>query len=239
MRLYLRPTTSWSRVMSRSFVRRQVILSWGVYCKAHGLRLNYPLEKASKSKSQRCVALCTPRDPLAYGQAVNKRVPIIASDAGGIPLQVKHGKNGWIVPAGESSPVAQLLLDIDKGKEQVHRDLSNGRDFKGKTDPNSVAEAFVGSYDASVPPIKDDKHATSEDFWTVGNTARWLLLISRMLGLEPDAIGANEYGTVDNAEELLKEMGVGESIPGKGSEATNVWKMLIGKDLIDGEGDLI
>jgi hypothetical protein len=165
-------------------------------------------------------------------------VPIIASDAGGIPLQVKHGKNGWIVPAGDSSAVATLLLDIHEGKTQVHRDLSHNRELNGKSDPNSVAEKFVGSDSAPVPPVKADADATSEDFWTVGNAARWMLLASRLLGLPQKG----EKGDAEVTEQdvgLLNEMRVGEKLEGKGVDAENVWKMVMGKDLVEGEGELI
>lgn len=30
-------------------------------------------------------------------EAIHKRIPIVASRAGGIPLQVRNGVNGWLV----------------------------------------------------------------------------------------------------------------------------------------------
>lgn len=153
-------------------------------------------------------------------------------------MQVKHGKNGWIVPAGDSSATAQLLLDIHEGKAQVHRDLSSKRELDGKSDPNSVAEKFVGSYTAPVPPVKADKDATSEDFWTVGNAARWMLLVSRLLGLPLKGETGDGEVTEQDAG-LLSEMKIGEKLAGKGVDGENVWKMVIGKDLVEGEGALI
>lgn len=97
----------------------------------------------------------------------------------------------------------------------------------------------MGSYDNPVPRVRDDEHATSEDFWTVGNTTRWLLLASRILGLSPERLVEDEYGATEGSERLLQDMGVGKEIPGKGSEPTNVWKMVMGNDLIEGEGALI
>lgn len=76
-------------------------------------------------------------------EAINKRVPIIASDAGGIPLQVKEGKNGWIVPAGDSAAVSDMLYKIHKGELSVHRDISVEQELDGKSDPNSVAQEWV------------------------------------------------------------------------------------------------
>lgn len=161
-------------------------------------------------------------------------MPIIASDAGGIPLQVKHGKNGWIVPTGDSSAVARLLLDIYMGKAKVHRDLSRDRQLSGKSDPNSVAERFVGSYESTVPKVHADENATSEDFWTVGNATRWMLLFSRLLRL-PAAI---EDDLTEDHARVLREMRAGEELAGKGVEGENVWKMVMGSDMLEGEGEL-
>ncbi|OCF61516.1 trehalose synthase [Kwoniella mangroviensis CBS 10435] len=191
-------------------------------------------------------------------EAVNKRVPIIASDAGGIPLQVKHGKNGWIVPTGDRSAVANLLYDIWEGKVSVHRDLSGAnRDLDGKTDPNSIAQAWVGDFDKEAQKVHADEGATSEDFWTVGNSTRWMLLFDRLLGLSPEdnvsqppnangketTLGnEEEFGKVKITEKqvgLLKSMEIGKKLNDKGIDGVNVWEMLMGNDMIKGEGELI
>ncbi len=189
--------------------------------------------RASKSKSQRSA----PYPPLsahinAHSQAINKRVPIIASNAGGIPLQVKHGINGWVVPTGDSSAVAQTLLDIYQQKTAVKRDLSTERELHGMTDPNAVAEKFVGSFEEPVQKVHADAGATSEDFWTVGNAARWTLLASRVLGLDVGEGLQGEEG------ELLKSMDIGKVLEGKEVDRENVWKMVMGSDMLDGEAEI-
>lgn len=186
-------------------------------------------------------------------EAIHKRVPMIASDAGGIPLQVKHGKNGWIVKAGDTSAVASLLFDIYTDKISVQRDTKEFDPLEGGTDPNAVAEAFVSDLDAPLPPVQSDKNGTSEDFWTVGNATRWMLLFSKILGLPVEST-ATEEGYVlpiDNGgmdipsymsqefREIIRDMGVGEKLLGKGEEGGNVWKMVMGQDLVEGEGELI
>jgi glycosyltransferase involved in cell wall biosynthesis len=45
-------------------------------------------------------------------EAIHKGKPIIATKAGGIPLQVQHGKNGFLVDVGDSSAVAKHLYDL-------------------------------------------------------------------------------------------------------------------------------
>lgn len=45
-------------------------------------------------------------------EAIHKGKPIIATRAGGIPLQVQHGKNGYLVDVDDSSAVAKHLYDL-------------------------------------------------------------------------------------------------------------------------------
>jgi alpha,alpha-trehalose phosphorylase (configuration-retaining) len=45
-------------------------------------------------------------------EAVHKGIPIIATLAGGIPLQVEHGKSGFLVKTGDSSAVAKHLHEL-------------------------------------------------------------------------------------------------------------------------------
>jgi hypothetical protein len=163
-------------------------------------------------------------------QAINKRVPIICSDAGGIPLQVQHGKNGWVVPSGDSEAVASLLLDIYQNKTTTDRDMAPKYKLDGKSDPNSIAEQFVRNFEMTMPKIHGDDGATSEDFWTVGNAVRWMLLASRLTAGD---------GAVEGGEEgVLGKMKVEEKLEGKGVDGENVWKMVMGDDMIEGEGEL-
>ncbi|WVR09670.1 hypothetical protein IAU60_006745 [Kwoniella sp. DSM 27419] len=191
-------------------------------------------------------------------EAVNKRVPIIASDAGGIPLQVKHGKNGWIVPTGDRNAVASLLYDIYTGKVTYDRDLSANRDVNSKQDPNSISQQWVGNTDAAAKKVHESDDDISEDFWTVGNSTRWMLLFDRLLGLKPedgdhakdaDEDGNRLIGTHDqpggkkkmtaDVEKVLSGMKVGTKLEGKGVDGVNVWTMVMGDDMVPGEGELI
>lgn len=111
-------------------------------------------------------------------EAVNKRVPIIASRAGGIPLQVKDGENGWLVDVGDREAVATILLDIYTGKRSISRKVTGAAAKNNtETDPNAVAEAFVHNLGEPVPRVHDEANASSEDFWTVGNAVKWMLLV--------------------------------------------------------------
>lgn len=45
-------------------------------------------------------------------EALHKGVPIIATRRGGIPLQVEHGRSGFLVEAGDSDSVAHYLFQL-------------------------------------------------------------------------------------------------------------------------------
>ncbi|KAL6229500.1 hypothetical protein BDW75DRAFT_235169 [Aspergillus navahoensis] len=45
-------------------------------------------------------------------EALHKGKPVIATLAGGIPLQVQHGKNGFLVKPGDTNAVAEHLFDL-------------------------------------------------------------------------------------------------------------------------------
>jgi len=45
-------------------------------------------------------------------ECLHKGIPIIATRAGGIPLQVQHEKNGYLVDVGDSSAAARHLFDL-------------------------------------------------------------------------------------------------------------------------------
>lgn len=155
-------------------------------------------------------------EPVADGQIINKRVPVIVYDAGGIPLQVNHGCNGWIVPTDDLDAVANLLFEIRTGKTSLTRPQGSTKEDKS---PNAVSEEWVSSYDAPVPKVASDAGATSEDFWTVGNAVKWMYLATRVLELP-----------VDGADRSAET--------GKG-EGGNVWRIAMGDEAKEGEGKII
>ncbi|RFU31921.1 hypothetical protein B7463_g4431, partial [Scytalidium lignicola] len=79
-------------------------------------------------------------------EALHKGKPIIATNAGGIPLQVQHGKNGYLVDPGDWPAVAQHLLDL-----WTNEDLYN------------VMSAYA-------------MKSVSDEVSTVGNMLSWLYL---------------------------------------------------------------
>ncbi|KAK6540277.1 hypothetical protein TWF694_009088 [Orbilia ellipsospora] len=54
-------------------------------------------------------------------ECLHKGIPIIASKAGGIPLQVQHEKSGFLVEPGDSDAVARHLFDLWRDKDLYER----------------------------------------------------------------------------------------------------------------------
>ncbi|KAF2787856.1 glycosyltransferase family 4 protein [Melanomma pulvis-pyrius CBS 109.77] len=98
-------------------------------------------------------------------EALHKGVPIIATKAGGIPLQVEHGKSGFLVEPGDSSAVAKHLHHLF-------------------TDHEAYDEM---SYYA--------KHHVSDEVSTVGNALCWLYLADTLAKgekIEPNSRWIND-----------------------------------------------
>lgn len=83
-------------------------------------------------------------------EAIHKGKPIVATRAGGIPLQVQHGKNGYLVEVGDTTAVAIYLYNLytDRG---LYKRLSE----------------FA-------------KVSVSDEVSTVGNAACWLYLAAKL-----------------------------------------------------------
>lgn len=82
--------------------------------------------------------------------SIHKGIPVIATRTGGIPLQVQHEKNGFLVQPGDHEAVANHLHEL-------------------LTD-NSLYER-MSSYAAT---------SVSDEVSTVGNAVNWLYLATAM-----------------------------------------------------------
>lgn len=109
-------------------------------------------------------------------EALHAGRPVIATRAGGIPLQIKDGVNGFLVEPGDSDAVAEKLLRLF-GDADLHRKMSE--------------EARTG---------------VSDEVGTVGNALAWFYLASKWyeLGVEPGLKG-NERWVNDMAREEAGE----------------------------------
>ncbi|KAF2463753.1 trehalose synthase (Ccg-9) [Lindgomyces ingoldianus] len=98
-------------------------------------------------------------------EALHKGIPIIATKAGGIPLQVEHGKSGYLVEPGDSSAVAKYLHYLFTDQE---------------------AYDTMSEYAAT---------HVSDEVGTVGNALCWLYLadvLSQGRNIEPNSAWIND-----------------------------------------------
>lgn len=98
-------------------------------------------------------------------EAIHKGKPTIATNCGGIPLQVQHGKNGYLVEPGDWHAVAGHLLDLWTD-EELYEEMSNYA-----------------------------KHSVSDEVGTVGNALSWFYLANKWAngkGIEPQEKWVND-----------------------------------------------
>lgn len=98
-------------------------------------------------------------------EALHKGIPVIATRAGGIPLQVQHNKSGFLVEPGDYQTVAKHLYDLFTD-EELYGEMSH------------YAATHV-----------------SDEVGTVGNALSWLYLadaLSRGEKLEPNSRWIND-----------------------------------------------
>jgi alpha,alpha-trehalose phosphorylase (configuration-retaining) len=98
-------------------------------------------------------------------EAVHAGIPIIACRTGGIPLQIEHGKSGYLTTPGDNAAVAQYLFDLFTDVEQYNK-------------MSAYAKTHV-----------------SDEVGTVGNAAAWLYLAvmyHRGVKLQPNGAWLND-----------------------------------------------
>ncbi|MYN13847.1 glycosyltransferase [Pusillimonas sp. TS35] len=61
-------------------------------------------------------------------------LPLLVSGVGGLPENVRHGQEGWVVPVGDTAAIAQVVCELEQGSERVARMGTCARD--------RVAQAF-------------------------------------------------------------------------------------------------
>ncbi|KAG0159460.1 hypothetical protein PDIDSM_6982 [Penicillium digitatum] len=113
-------------------------------------------------------------------EAIHKGKPVIATRTGGIPLQVAHGKNGFLVDVGDTDAVAQRLFELWTDHDLYLR----------------MSEYGI--------------HNVSDEVSTVGNALAWMYLstkLSRGESVQPngrwiDDMAFEELGIPNKDKEL-------------------------------------
>lgn len=99
---------------------------------------------------------------IKVSEAAHKGKPVISSRAGGLPLQVRHGKSGFLVDEGDTTAVAEYLFQLWTDEELYRR---------------------MSAYTADHVP---------DEVSTVGNALNWLFLAAELSkGKKKDAVRPN------------------------------------------------
>jgi glycosyltransferase involved in cell wall biosynthesis len=61
--------------------------------------------------------------PLALGEAMGCRLPVVSSDVGGCGEMLDHGKSGFLVPAGDEAALAETLKALWKMGPAARREI--------------------------------------------------------------------------------------------------------------------
>ncbi|GAA5936386.1 hypothetical protein JCM10213_000304 [Rhodosporidiobolus nylandii] len=147
---------------------------------------------------------------IKVSEAIHKGKFVIATKAGGIPLQVREGRDGTLVEPGDAEAIAKALLDFYSSDKHD--------DAKSEMTKNDVTDVKGGRF-------SDDDDGPSERDLSVGNATMWHLLWSRLMGISPHVHLSNEQ------EALLDRLGVSTDGEHAGSlegiKGRKVWEVLV------------
>ncbi|HEV3485660.1 MAG TPA: glycosyltransferase family 4 protein, partial [Vicinamibacterales bacterium] len=62
-------------------------------------------------------------------EAMAHHLPVVATQAGGLPDKVKSGVNGWLVPPGDASALASAISGALANRERLARFGAAGREI--------------------------------------------------------------------------------------------------------------
>lgn len=72
--------------------------------------------------------------PMAVLEAMAMERPVVATEVGGVPEQITHGKHGWLVPPGEPQQLAEAITTALSSPEE--------RDRRGKQARQRAVDVF-------------------------------------------------------------------------------------------------
>ncbi|GAA5907006.1 hypothetical protein JCM6882_000029 [Rhodosporidiobolus microsporus] len=149
---------------------------------------------------------------IKVSEAVHKGKFVVATNAGGIPLQVRDGKDGSLVEPGDAKGIADALIKFYASHSEEDKDV------KSEMTQNDVKDVKGGRY-------SDDGDGPSERDLTVGNATMWHVLFSHLLGI-------SSHIDLDKEQEALLDRleikrGAGGSMDLKKLSGKKVWEVLV------------
>jgi len=79
-------------------------------------------------------------------EALHKNIPVVAYAAGGIPLQIHHGQNGYLVKVGDTDTVAKYLYNLWMNVDGVYDRLHEHAQCQVSDEVSTVGNAACWSY---------------------------------------------------------------------------------------------
>ncbi|GAA6034583.1 hypothetical protein JCM8097_005408 [Rhodosporidiobolus ruineniae] len=146
---------------------------------------------------------------IKVSEAVHKGKFVIASKAGGIPLQIREGRDGALVEPGDAEGIAKALVDFYASEK-----LKDSRSEMTQNDVDHVRGGRFG----------DDGDGPSERDLTIGNASMWHLLWARLIGI------SGHIELSDEQKALVDRLGIKRD--GKGAHnveslsGRKVWEVL-------------
>ncbi len=149
--------------------------------------------------------------PFVLREALYAGVPVIASNIAGVPEIVRHGKNGWLFPAGDAHALAKLFLKANAKPASLSRLQADGRAIKTVTDEAlELEEHFLrlltekpakAGAEASVPKLfQQGARLVHAGQWEAG-----LKTLTRVLDLQP-----HHTDTLELVGDLYAQLGRAE-----------------------------
>ncbi|GAA5852904.1 hypothetical protein JCM8547_004729 [Rhodosporidiobolus lusitaniae] len=146
---------------------------------------------------------------IKVSEAVHKGKVVIATKAGGIPLQVREGRDGMLVEPGDAEGIANALLEFYKSDKV--------KDSKSEMTQNEIEHPVGGRF-------SDDGDGPSERDLTIGNATMWHLLFSRLMGI------SGHVELLDEQKELMERLDIKMDGRGglnmEGLDGKKVWEVL-------------
>lgn len=86
--------------------------------------------------------------PVALMEAMALSLPIVATDAGGVPELVRHGETGLCVPRGAPEQLAGAIITLLDDRGEARRLAACARDTIEQNSPSAAASQIVDIYDS-------------------------------------------------------------------------------------------
>jgi N-acetyl-alpha-D-glucosaminyl L-malate synthase BshA len=83
----------------------------------------YRSDVPERLKCMDTLVLCSETEsaPLTILEAMSSGLPVVATNVGGIPELVEHGRNGFLVPLKHPEEIAERLLELNADREKMRR----------------------------------------------------------------------------------------------------------------------